>query len=178
MAITGTPGDAPPPVPYSVTQGASEALHHLIAACGKNLPLHFLQHTEYLAFTAASPESDMVHFPSPLREQDTMLAIKALEACAAAAVADLRCGDETLLEDQDGRQITVDVDKTSCFLMSAYLTTIDGMGKQHPDIRTKVPGTLIRRLRLLRPSMLTPQCRLGLQPGPVRFVSPSVCQSL
>jgi len=145
MAITRTPGASPSPAPYSVTRGALQALKNLIESCEYNIPVEFLRHVEYIAFTAASPGSDMVHFPTPLREQDTMLAIKALEACAAAAIADLRCGDETPSESEDGRQITVDVDKTSCFLMSAYLTTVDGMGKQDARVKTKVPGTLIRR---------------------------------
>jgi len=97
---------------------------------------------EGIDFTATSPGSDAVHFPSPLREQDTMLAIKALEACAAAAIADLRCGVDP--QSQYKRRINIDVDKTSCFLMSAYLTTVDGMGKQDPGVKAKVPGTLIR----------------------------------
>ncbi|KAK1756177.1 formyl-CoA:oxalate CoA-transferase [Echria macrotheca] len=134
MAIDRTPVAPPPPGPYSVARGALQALQALIQSCGLNIPEDFLRHVEYIAFTATNPGSDGVHFPTPLKEQDAMLAIKALEACAAAAIADLRYGG-------DGRRIAVDVDKTSCFLMSAYLTSIDGMGKQHPGVKQKIPDT-------------------------------------
>jgi len=141
MAIDRTPVVAPPTAPYSVTRGALEALRALITASQYHLPVEFLEQVGYIAFASALPGSDMVHFPSPLREQDTMLAIKALEACAAAAIADLRYG-ESVSESEEGRQITVDVDKTSCFLMSAYLTTVDGMGKQDSRVKAKIPGKI------------------------------------
>ncbi|KAK0623026.1 CoA-transferase family III [Immersiella caudata] len=143
MAITPTTGVVPTPVPYSVKAGAAKALRNLINACNINLPQEFLRHCPGIDFTARSPGSDRVHFPSPLREQDTMLAIKALEACAAAAIADLRCGVDP--QSDYKRRITIDVDKTSCFLMSAYLTTVDGMGKQDPGVKAKVPDTDLHR---------------------------------
>ncbi|KAK0646157.1 CoA-transferase family III [Cercophora newfieldiana] len=145
MAIDSTTGAAQPPAPYSVTEGALQALKDLISACEYTLPVEFLRHVEYITFDASSPGSDMVHFPCPLREQDAMLAIKALEACAAAAIVDLLCGDETPSENEDGRRIVIDVDKTSCFLMSAYLTTIDGLGKLDNGVKAKLQDTDINR---------------------------------
>jgi len=170
MAIDRSPPAPPPSGPYSVTRGALKALQALIEACGLNIPDDFLRYVEYIGFTAAQPGSDMVHFPTPLREQDAMLAIKALEACAVAAIADLRYGG-------DGRQIAVDIDKTSCFLMSAYLTTVDGMGKQDPEVKKKIPGESKRKHTSAYPSILTID-RYGPKPGSVDPVPSTLCQSV
>ncbi len=84
--------------------------------------------------TASSEEGDSIHFPTPLRAQETVAAIKGLEGCAAAAIAKLRYGDEK------SRRVQVDLDKVSAFLMSAYITTLDGMDKADPEIKGRVPG--------------------------------------
>lgn len=79
-------------------------------------------------------------FPCPLKEQDAIAAIKGLEACAAAAIADLRvCGGGRGGGHVD-REIVVDLDKAACFLMSAYLTTIDGKDKANPESKKKIKG--------------------------------------
>lgn len=137
MAI---PRQHPKPKAYSVVEGSSEALGKLLEACGGVLPGEFTRHRAAVAFTSASSSSEGgVFFPSPLKEQDAIAAIKGLEACAAAAIADLRLGGGG-----DGgrvdRQIVVDLDKAACFLMSAYLTTIDGKDKGNPEARKKIKG--------------------------------------
>jgi hypothetical protein len=92
-----------------------------------------LTFTHAVEVKSTSGKGDQVCFPTPLREQETAAAIKALEACAAAAIAKLRYGEET-------KRIQVDVDKVSAFLMSAYITTLDGMDKPDPRIKTRIPG--------------------------------------
>jgi len=127
------------PKPYSVVEGSSEALRKLLEACGDVLPGGFTRHRASVAFSSASSPEGGVFFPSPLKEQDAIAAIKALEACAVAAIADLRLGRAP----QGGhvnRQIVVDLDKAACFLMSAYLTTIDGKDKANPESKKKIKG--------------------------------------
>ncbi|KAK5664115.1 hypothetical protein OQA88_330 [Cercophora sp. LCS_1] len=144
-SISRAPGSTPTSGPYSVTRGGIQALKKLLVGCEDNVPTEFLQHIKQVAFITGNASSDRVHFPSPLREQDAMLAIKALEACAAAAIGDLRDLEDGRDVPDQGRQIDVDVDKTSCFLMSAYMTSVDGMGKQDPRVKNKVPDTDLNR---------------------------------
>jgi hypothetical protein len=118
---------------YSVRQGASKALNSLMAACHHQLPAEFINHLQNVVFTTPTASSDEVIFPCPLKEQEAAAAIKGLEACAAAAIADLRYGARP-------RTVEIDLAKTACFLMSAYITTIDGMTKASPDVKEKIPG--------------------------------------
>ncbi|EAA26927.1 CoA-transferase family III [Neurospora crassa] len=107
--------------PYSVAAGASEAFGELLKQCKGQVPKEFGSYSGNVTFVPSN-HGDQVYFPSPCREQDAIAAIKALEACAAAAIGDLRHG-------KNSRSIKVDLDKAACFLMSAYLATIDGKRK-------------------------------------------------
>ncbi len=119
---------------HSVAAGTRDALHKLGASCRGELPEPILAFTENVEITSTSGRGDAVHFPTPLREQETAAAIKALEASAVAAIAHLRYGTSSR------SKIQVDLDKVSAFLMSAYLTTLDGMDKADPRIKDKIPG--------------------------------------
>lgn len=120
---------------YSVTEGAAAALKTLLAATHRQLPSDFIGHLQDVSFVSPSTAApDGVFFPCPLREQEAAAAIKALEACAAAAIADLRYGAKA-------RAVEVDLTKTACFLISAYMSTIDGMDKTHEGVKSKIPGT-------------------------------------
>ena len=113
---------------YSVIDGASTALKQLIAACQTQIPLNLGGFASQVKFSG----EDLVHFPTPLKEQDTAMAIKALEGIMAAAIAELagiQCG-----------KIEVDTEKTSCFLMSAYLTTINGLHKGDEGVKDLIPS--------------------------------------
>ncbi|KAK4157990.1 CoA-transferase family III domain-containing protein [Chaetomidium leptoderma] len=123
---------------HSVAAGAQEALEKLSAACRGEVPGPILTFTKTVEVASASKRGDEVHFPTPLREQEFAAAIKALEACAATAIAELRYGTES-------KKIRVDTDKVSAFLMSAYLTTLDGMGKPDPRIKERIPDTDLNR---------------------------------
>ncbi|KAK6210304.1 caib baif family enzyme [Colletotrichum tabaci] len=118
---------------YSVKEGSENALAALVAACQRQLPPEFLHHLQNVAFTA--PLGDTAFIPCPLKEQEATASIKALEGMAAAAIADLRHGY------QARREIEVDMARTACFLISAYLTTVDGMDKAHPNVKSKIPDT-------------------------------------
>lgn len=121
--------------PYSVAIGASEAFGELLKQCKGQIPKEFRSYSGNVKF-APSIHGDQVYLPSPFREQDVIAAIKALEACAAAAIGDLRHGKKS-------RSIKVDLDKAACFLMSAYLATIDGKSKGQTP-KGLIPGkTLI-----------------------------------
>ncbi|KAF9874033.1 caib baif family enzyme [Colletotrichum karsti] len=119
---------------YSVKEGCESALADLLSSCQRQLPPAFVEHLRDVAFS--TPLGDTAFFPCPLKEQEATASIKALEGMAAAAIADLRYGP------QPARNIDIDVARTACFLISAYLTTIDGMDKAHPNVKSKIPGTL------------------------------------
>ena len=128
--------------PYSVANGASEAFGELLKQCKDQIPKEFGSYSGKVKF-APSSHGDQVYFPSPCREQDVIAAIKALEACAAAAIGDLRHGKKT-------RSMKVDLDKSACFLMSAYLATIDGKCKgQTPN--GLIPGKTLTSQYLYLP---------------------------
>ncbi|KAL2019667.1 hypothetical protein VTK56DRAFT_9286 [Thermocarpiscus australiensis] len=125
-------------MPYSVVRGAQQALKSLCTICRSELPESIFPLARTVEITSTLGEGDGVHFPTPLKEQDAATAIKALEASLAAAIANLRYGTES-------RKIQVDVDKVSAFLMSAYLTTLDGMDKTDPRVKESIPDTDLNR---------------------------------
>jgi len=153
MAITLESGNRPRVVSYSVRAGASRALQSLLAACDKVLPEQIRQQADNVLFSSKRGAGDQIHFPTPLREQDATAAIKALEASVAAAFANFRYG-------KDFRTIDVDLDKTSCFLMSAYILTIDGMDKANPKVRERIPGKFLCFMYIHVGQVLT-MCRYG-----------------
>lgn len=133
-ATLDQPRDSPGPVDYSISSGARAALQALVAACRLQLPRAFEEYVDAVSFSSSSPTGDQPCIPCPLREQECASALKALEGCASAALADLRYGTK------QSRTIGVDSLKTTAFLMSAYITTLDGMGKAHPKIKYRLPG--------------------------------------
>ncbi|KAK4106771.1 CoA-transferase family III [Parathielavia hyrcaniae] len=133
-----TPPGPPPRTQHSVAAGTLDALRKLCEASQGELPDTISAFTKAVEVTPTSGKGDQVCFPTPLREQETTAAIKALEACAAAAIAKLRYGEET-------KWIQVDTDKVSAFLMSAYITTLDGISKADPRIKARIPDTDLNR---------------------------------
>lgn len=119
--------------PYSVIDGAELALDLLLTSVYGQLPDEIAGYTKDVLFSSTSPYGAALHFPCPLKEQEAAAAIKALEGCTVAAIADLRYGTKP-------RAIDVDMEKIACFLMSAYLTTIDGLGKGDVRVRDRIPG--------------------------------------
>ncbi|KAK8124662.1 uncharacterized protein PG998_000421 [Apiospora kogelbergensis] len=131
---TAIDADMPEPIVYSVAAEAHCALQALVSACMSELPRELDQYIDKVTFSSTSPAGDKPCFPCPLKEQEAGCALKALEGCLAGAIADLRYGSQ-------GRDIEVDPAKVTSFLMSAYITTLDGMGKAHPKIKYRLPDT-------------------------------------
>lgn len=171
MAIEPDTRTSQPVTPknYSVLAGARVALEALAAACHPELPVAFKRHVDQVTFTASTAGTDEVCFPCPLKEQDLGAALKALEGCVAAMIADVRYGSQD-------RPISVDMGKATAFLMSAYLTTLDGMGKSHPKMKYRLPGSLpyyyAFRVELILSQRYRPQS------SSVHSLQTSVCQSL
>jgi hypothetical protein len=120
---------------YSIVDGATSALSSLLFSVHCQLPDEILDYAKHVHFTSSSSTGAALRFPCPLKEQEATAAIKALEACAVGALADLRCGIRP-------RTLKIDVERIACFLMSAYLTTIDGLGKGDLRVKEKLPGQL------------------------------------
>ncbi|KAK8056561.1 hypothetical protein PG993_001788 [Apiospora rasikravindrae] len=125
--------DTPGPVGYSVAAEAHCALQTLVTACMSELPRELEQYIDKVTFSSSSPTGKKPCFPCPLKEQEAGCALKALEGCLTGVIADLRYG-------RQGRTVDVDLARVTCFLMSAYITTLDGMGKAHPKIKYRLPG--------------------------------------
>ncbi|KAH9900609.1 CoA-transferase family III [Xylariomycetidae sp. FL2044] len=119
---------------YTVSQGAKDAFDCIVQSSNSELPTEFLHYVQDAVFSKRTYVADAVCFPCPLREQEALAALKALEGCVAAAVADLRC-------QAPRRQIAVDLELVTCFLMSAYITSIDGLDKCNPKTQHRLPDT-------------------------------------
>ncbi|KAI1812149.1 CoA-transferase family III [Poronia punctata] len=123
---------------YSVGRCASEALKILLEASSSELPVEFAQYAQDVVFEARSPTGDSPCFPCPMRQQEACAALKAIEGCAISAIANLPGKARH-------RRIKVDLERAACFLMSAYITTLDDLDKSHPDILQRLPDTDIHR---------------------------------
>ncbi|KAL7626306.1 hypothetical protein AAE478_003077 [Parahypoxylon ruwenzoriense] len=116
----------------SVSEGAKDAFKTLWQSIKAELPREFLRYVGHVIFSSYSQTGDVVCFPCPLREQEAVAALKALEGCAAAAIADIR---RTKRE----RIINVTLERVASFLMSAYITNIDGLDKCNTKIKERIP---------------------------------------
>ena len=74
-----------------------------------------------------------IYFPVPFKETETAAALKAFEASAVSALADLKYGPQD-------RKITINLDRTTRFLFQAYLATVDGLGKLDKGVQSKLKG--------------------------------------
>ncbi|KAI0145698.1 CAIB/BAIF family enzyme [Hypoxylon sp. NC0597] len=119
---------------HSVSEGAKDAFNHLWESTKTELPMAFLKYFEQVLFLKYSRTGDTVCFPCPLREQETVAALKALEGCAAAAIADIR-------GTAPKRAISVTLERVTSFLMSTYITNIDGLDKCNPKTKERIPDT-------------------------------------
>jgi hypothetical protein len=118
--------------PYSVIEGSRKATEALKVVAGGQLPPEILHHAEQVTLTTAT-DGNQIYFPCPFKETEATVALKLIEASAVAAIADLKYGKQQ-------RKIEVDLEQTACFLFSTYIATIAGMGKQHPNVKSKLKG--------------------------------------
>lgn len=121
--------------PYSVMAGASAALKDLVAKCGSEIPEDALKNTTDVNYYSFTHKGDVVLFPCPLKEQEAVAAIKGLESRMASTIAGLRFG-------KAAGDINVDVMKVTCFMASAYITTVDGLTKADENVKDKLPSKL------------------------------------
>ncbi|RYC58362.1 hypothetical protein CHU98_g7847 [Xylaria longipes] len=88
-----TPAVASREASYSVSNNANRALKILLQASQSELPIEFFPYAQDVVFDSRSTTGDSVCFPCPLRQQEACAALKALEGCAVAAIADLQYTD-------------------------------------------------------------------------------------
>lgn len=120
--------------PYSVLEGsrkATEALQNLVA--DQLLP-EFAEHLKGVTLTTAT-DGTQIYFPCPFKETEATVALKSVEASVVAALANLRYPNE-----RQTRKIEVDLEQTATFLFSTYIATIGGLGKQDPNVKSKLKG--------------------------------------
>jgi hypothetical protein len=118
------------PARYSLLNETTHAVQRLKRFAGSQLPEDVLDHLNCVQFTS-STGGKQVYFPSPLKETEVGAALKAVEASIAAAIADLKYG-------QRQRKIMVDLEGTTRFLFSTYTSTVGGMSKSNPNVKSKL----------------------------------------
>lgn len=119
---------------YSVLDGCKRATEHLKVAAGDQIPPEVLQHLDDVTLTTAT-DGTQIYFPCPFKETEATVALKSVEASVAAAIARLRYP-----QDVPKRKIEIDLERTATFLFSTYIATIAGMGKQTPNVKSKLKG--------------------------------------
>ncbi|KAI9817641.1 MAG: hypothetical protein M1832_004645 [Thelocarpon impressellum] len=120
-------------VDKSITGETSRILAEILRLAGEQLPREILCHVPDVTFTSAVAGYP-VYFPCPFKETETTSALKAVEACAAAAIAGLRYRERR-------RKIEVDTERATCFLFATYLSAVDGMDKQDPNVWSRLKDT-------------------------------------
>lgn len=118
-------------VNYSMLAETKRSLDVLLQLARPHLPSECIPLIRKVQFRTANTGSP--YFPCPFKETEATSALKAVEAGVAAALADLALG-------RKDRRATVDLERSSAFLFSAYLSTIGGMDKQHPKVKTLLKG--------------------------------------
>ncbi|GME28013.1 CoA-transferase family III [Neofusicoccum parvum] len=117
---------------YSMEAETRKSLDSLLQLAKTQIPAECRTIIEKTTFTTANTGSP--YFPCPFKETETTSALKAVEAGMAAAIADLVYGEKE-------RKVTVDLDRASSFLFSAYLSTVGGMNKAHPKVKSILKDT-------------------------------------
>ncbi|PHH62772.1 hypothetical protein CDD81_6664 [Ophiocordyceps australis] len=101
-----------------------------------SLPAEARAKRRHVRFTSIR---DKPYFPIPFKETELGSALKALEGCLAAALADCRdCGPGV---SQTHGAITVDLEKTTAFLFQAYLARVGGLGKLDAKVKPLLKDT-------------------------------------
>ncbi|KAF6237121.1 hypothetical protein HO173_004589 [Letharia columbiana] len=119
--------------PYSLQKGIHSALKDLLRTADGLVPLEVKNHLRDMTFESKG-HGDVIGLPCPLKETEAVTALKAVEASTIAAITDLRFG-------MDKRDIRISVERATCFLFAAYLSTVDGMAKGDPNVKSKLKDT-------------------------------------
>ncbi|KAF6793710.1 caib baif family enzyme [Colletotrichum sojae] len=81
---------------------------------------------------------DLPYFPIPFKETELASALKAVEGGVAAALAATKFGDDS---GAGGREVTVSLDKSTAFLIQAYMATVGGYGKLDREAKSFLKDT-------------------------------------
>ncbi|KAF2092152.1 alpha-methylacyl-CoA racemase [Saccharata proteae CBS 121410] len=117
---------------YSMTEETQKTLDSLLQLAKSQIPPEcrdIIAQTEFTTINTGSP-----YFPCPFKETEATSALKAVEAGMAASIANLIYGEKK-------RKVTVDLDRASAFLFSAYLSTVGGMNKGDPNVKSLLKDT-------------------------------------
>ena len=117
---------------YSLKTGTATALSALLDVAKQEIPNGFYDHITGVKFQSIEEEA-RISLPCSFKETEAVSALKAVEAGAVAALTDLRYGLEK-------RSIMIDFERAATFLFAAYISTIDGMGKGDPNVKSKLIG--------------------------------------
>ncbi|KIW06212.1 uncharacterized protein PV09_02689 [Verruconis gallopava] len=126
-AMNGTTSDT-----YSVLEETRKALDTLLRAAKCQIPPEVKQTIRHVEFTNA--HTGIPDFPVPLKENEAIGALKAVEAGIASAIADLVLGKQK-------RKATVNLERSSCFLFSTYMATVGGYDKSNPKSKALLKDT-------------------------------------
>ena len=118
--------------PYSLHEGIHSALQDLLQAADGLVTPEVKYLLRDVSFDSTG-HADNISLPCPLKEIEAVTALKAVEASTVAAVAGLRFG-------MDKRDITISIERATCFLFAAYLSTVDGMAKGDPEVKSRLKG--------------------------------------
>jgi len=117
---------------YSMLEETRKSLGVLLQLAKSQIPQECRQLITDVQFHTANTGSP--YFPCPFKETEATSALKAVEAGIAVSIANLQYGEQN-------RKATVDLERASAFLFSAYLSTVGGMNKQHPKVKSLLKGT-------------------------------------
>lgn len=118
---------------YSMLEETRKSLDVLLQLAKSQIPPECYQLITSVSFETQNSGSP--YFPAPFKETEATGALKAVEGGMAAAIADLVYGKKE-------RKMVVDLERASCFLFSAYLATVAGMNKAHPNVRSVLKGDI------------------------------------
>ncbi|KAF1985271.1 alpha-methylacyl-CoA racemase [Aulographum hederae CBS 113979] len=117
---------------YSMEASVRDALRTLQCASRSQVPEEIWPLVDKIAIRTVNHGNP--YFPCPFKETETLAALKAVEAGLAAGIANLRYG-------QDARAMSVDLERVSCSLISAYVTTVNGFTKADPCAKSFIKDT-------------------------------------
>lgn len=95
-----------------------------------NLPPEVAERRDAVSFYSTG---NVIYFPIPFKETETIAALKGVEGSVAAAIADLRYGSQK-------RAVKVSLERATCFGCQAYMAKVDGLGKLDAGVRAKLKG--------------------------------------
>ncbi|KAL7904621.1 CoA-transferase family III domain-containing protein [Trichoderma velutinum] len=98
-----------------------------------SLPAGVASRSDHVQFVA---ERDEPYLPIPFKETETAAALKGIEASVASLLADTR--QEGQLSE---RKIVVNLEKTTAFLIQAYLARVGGYGKLDKGVKSMLKDT-------------------------------------